>query len=378
MRGSKRRKGDGWELRAGSVSRMYHGNERGADRALRKLVDDVESGKARPTSHTVADLMKRWLDFKKPRVAVLTWEGYEIKVRCQVLPYIGKVKLSQLDEDRLDGLYVDLIAKGLSARTVNHVHRIISQALGQAVRWKWVSENIASRVTPPPATKREIVIPDGEKLQAMCDEIVKKNVPLAVFIFIASTTGVRRGELCALRWSRVDFAGATISIQKSIAITATQGVIEKETKRPRSRAKISIDAASVAALALLNQHMAERAALAGEELLLDGYVFTDTFDGSQPWDPAYVTRAWRYHKKRYGLEKARLHDVRHYLASVLLNAGIPIEAVSQRLGHNRISTTQDIYSHLLEATDQAAAAVIGGLVKPLGGTVPAIEKSPTH
>ena len=176
----------------------------------------------------------------------------------------------------------------------------------------------------------------------------------------AGATGCRRGEACALRWTDIDLEKAELCIGRSIA-TVDGRVYEKSTKTHQSR-RLALDPATVDELRTHRRRMRERALQLGTALLADAHVFSDP--EGRPWRPDVCTNRFGRLRQGLGLSTVRLHDLRHFVATVLGDGGVPIATISSRLGHRDTATTLNIYTHALPATDQRAAAYLGSLLAP--------------
>jgi integrase len=176
---------------------------------------------------------------------------------------------------------------------------------------------------------------------------------------MAVTTGARRGELCALRWSDVDLDLGEIVIARSIAPDDRDAkqLIEKSAKTHQER-RLAIDAGTVEVLREHRQSMIDRAIPAGASYASDAFVFGDDLKGERPWHPDAVTSTFRRVSRRAGVTGVRLHDLRHYHGTMLADLGVPMPSVQQRLGHRDLQTT-GIYAHGRRATDRGAADLIG-------------------
>jgi integrase len=204
---------------------------------------------------------------------------------------------------------------------------------------------------------KELKPPDpGEvvRLFRLADE---SDPELATFIMLAASSGARRGELLALRWSHIDLDRGTLSIERGI-VRVGAGLVEQGTKTHQSR-RISLDFGTVTSLRVHHQQMAERALLAGSTITSESFVFGHSVDGSTPWHPDSTSRAFRKICQDAGVTGVRLHDLRHYVATRLLAAGVDVRTVAGRLGHRNPSTTLNVYSHFVPETDQEAAETLG-------------------
>ena len=178
---------------------------------------------------------------------------------------------------------------------------------------------------------------------------------------VLAATGARRGEVCGLRWSDIDRAAGTVSIQRSVA-TVAGGVVIKDTRTHAAR-RIAIDSETLAALARQRVRMEERARMCRLAFNEDGYACTSEGDGSRPLHPDTITGGFRRLCDKVGLKGVRLHDLRHLHATQLLAAGVPVRTVSGRLGHANAATTLNVYAHFLEASDREVVDVIAELLE---------------
>ena len=176
---------------------------------------------------------------------------------------------------------------------------------------------------------------------------------LATFIMLAASSGARRGELLALRWSDIDLDRAKLSVERGI-VRVGNDLIEQGTKTHQSR-RSSLDAGTIAVLKAHEDRMIERAHTASVVITPESFVFSRTVDGSSPWHPDSTSRAFRKICQQAGVKGVRLHDLRHYVATRLLTAGVDVRTVAGRLGHRNPSTTLNVYSHFVPETDQQAA-----------------------
>ena len=174
--------------------------------------------------------------------------------------------------------------------------------------------------------------------------------------------GGRRGEVGALRWTNVDFEAAELSLVVALVERRDGSILEKDTKTHQSR-RPAVDEGTLSALRAWQREVERRAALGEVCVRSDGFVFSPTADGSEPWRPYHWTAAWRRLRVKAGLgSELWLHDFRHFTATRLLDAGVPVKTVSGRLGHARPSTTLNVYAHFIPASDRLAANAMGALL----------------
>jgi integrase len=248
----------------------------------------------------------------------------------------------------------------LAPASVQRIHAVVRGMFTTAVRWGWLTNNPAqlAKRPKPIRTRREIATPEQV---ARLLEVASPDMRFV--IHLAATTGMRRGELVALHWSNVDLDNAQLHVR--VALTTDEFdnsiLIEKRPKSNQER-RISLDANTVNLFRAQKALHAERAELARAPIPIDGYVVSDDC-GHTPWRPDRITLAIVRLANKAGLDGFRFHDLRHFHASQIANAGIPLEAVRERLGHSSLTVT-GLYLHSPETADRLAAETIGRI---LGG-----------
>ncbi len=360
---------DGWEVRApardGSgkaiqISKMVHGTRRQAEKALREMQGEVDRGHHKDRARTVADLFEAWLELVRTQRAPLTIKAYETNSRLHILPVLGGMTLERLGPSDLDKLYVDL-RKTLAPNTIHLVSAIVGRALAQGVKWGWLVNNPALRSSPPPKQETDFTPPAWDQIAELIQSTEKDDPSMAMLIFLAALTGMRRGELAALRWA--DTAGGRLRISRGAIHLAGKGTVVAAAKTRSSVRTIGIAEHLDAAMQTHRERMTERAEVAGVALSPEAYVFSDVPTCSVPIDPDEIGRRFRLARAKVG-HTYRLHDLRHFMGSWLMGRGVDVKTISGRLGHASAKMTLDVYGHFSQALDTAAAAFTGELVLP--------------
>jgi integrase len=379
MKGFMRQRGDAWELRVylgqdpvtgkqRYASRTVRGGKREAQRTLNAMVNDAAKGLSVRTNATVGELMEAWFAHASGDFSPKTVKETRGFIDRNLLPTIGTVPLSKLKASDLDGLYRRLLATGavgaggLAPATVRRIHGILRRALAQGVKWGWLGVNPAAATTPPRVPTSQIAPPSGPELARVLRRASETSPELACFLVLAAATGARRSELVALRWRSVDLSDGVVRIERGV-VMGPSGLVEKDTKTHAAR-RVALDDGTVQVVATHRAQMAARAAMCRTVLSDDAFVFSNAGDCSEPWFPDSVTRGFKRLCVAEGLPEARLHDLRHFVASQLLSAGIDVRTVAGRLGHRNAATTLNVYAHFLEQADRSAAAVIGRVIAP--------------
>ncbi len=345
------------------ISRTFHGGARAADNALRELVEKHAEGRPDGWGMTVGQFLDRWLEeCERLDLSPTTLRTYRSQIGQTIRPRLGKLALRRLTPKHLDDLYGEMKANGKSSKTIRNHHAIISSALHQAVRWEWARENVADKAKPPRVSQRRVRPPSVDSVRAVVEEAEARDPRIAPLLMLAALTGMRRGELCALRWTDVDLDIGVLEVSRSVVVVPG-GLAEKTTKTDRSR-RVALDEVGVALLRAHRARVDEWAREAGGTLTDDAYIFSPYIDGSKPFRPDNVTGFFMRVRDGLGLKTVRLHDLRHFTATQLIGAGVDVRTVAGRLGHSDPSLTLRVYSHVIEERDRAAAAVIGRVLSP--------------
>jgi len=373
MRGYMRQRGSTWDLRVflgadATGKKLYatktvKGGKREAQRVLAEMVNQASDGRLAVTKATVGGLLEEWFAKVSPDFSPKTALETRGLLDRHLLPTFGATTLRRLKAKDIDAYYSQLRAgkatasRALTPSTIKRIHGVLHVALEQGVRWGWLTINPASSASPPRVNAPDIVPPSPAELGRLFGEALAAAPEFATFVVVAAALGARRSETIALRWSDVDLAAGRVTIARGIVI-GPDGPVEKDTKTHAART-VSIDATTAALLTEHRQRMLDRAAACDVKVGKRAFVFSDAVDLSVPWRPDSATRRFNSLRDKCGLPKVRLHDLRHYVATTMLSAGVDIRTVAGRLGHRNASTTLNVYSHFMEAPDRAAADKLG-------------------
>jgi integrase len=334
------------------------GTRKEAEKELRKQLHEIDTGAFVETSKiTVEKFLDRWIEHvRPPKIAPKTFERYGQLVLNNIVPALGSHSLSQLKAIHIDNAWSMLLREGrkdgrggLAPQTVKHCHRLLKQALDQAVRWQLIGRNPADAVETPQVVRGTVNVLDAEQTITLLAAI--QATPFYIPTLIAVMNGLRRGEVLALRWEHLDFDSGYMGVHQSLEQTK-KGLRFKETKskRPRRVLMPSLLAAE------LKKHRVKQA----EELLMLGIRQTSEtlvccrHDGS-PMDPENLSRQFPVAVAKAGLPRITFHTLRHSHATQMLSNGTHMKVASERLGHSSIGITMDLYSHILPGMQEEAA-----------------------
>jgi integrase len=334
-------------------------SKRKAEEECARLIAEMRGGiYIEPNKTTLAVFFDRWLEHVEPTVSPGTHERYSWLAKKNIAPLIGDVLLSKLKTERIDRAWTQALQSGrmdgkggLSPRTVHHMRRVLIKALNQAVTWDLLQKNPALASNPPKVERKKMLAYDATQTAELLDALR----PTRMFIpaLLAVMCGLRRGEILALRWGRVEL-GDNLR-QLSIVESAEQtkdGIRFKEPKSGRART-VSLSSTVIAELKAHRARQAEEQFRLGIRPDADSFVVAQ-YDGA-PIQPRSLTHEWVRILAKTSLPRIRFHDLRHSHASQMLAAGVHPKVASERLGHSTIGITLDLYSHVMPGMQADAA-----------------------
>jgi integrase len=351
----------------------FKGTKREAQAELNRLLNRRNEGTyVDPTKMSVAEYLEHWLtvDIER-RVARKTVLRHRGIVKHQIVPRLGHVPVRKLTATHIEAFEAQLqcegyvkgskAGEGLTAQTVLHVHRTLSQALAHAVKAGVLFKNPAEQVKPPRPPRREIAILSKAEVATLLRAAGALYLP----VLVAVTTGMRRGELLGLRWSDIDLKAARLTVNQSLERSKGKTTF-KSPKTSSSRRTITLPALTVDAL---KEYRAAHPRIGAGELVF-------SHDGI-PWDPDTLTKAFDRLIEATGVRRITFHGLRHTHISHQLIDGVHIKIVSERAGHASVSTTLSVYAAFVPNMQaDAAAGVDTWLRRELGGKSVAITPFP--
>jgi integrase len=354
------------------VAKTVAGTRKQAERALRELLGQKDSGTLTKTTRESAETyVTRWLDvWCKGQVRERTLASYRWLLKQYVFPVLGTRKLAQLQPDELRALYQAMAERDLSSRTIRYTHAVIRQALQKAVDLNLLVRNPADLARPPKGVTTErrelnVITPDqtGKFLDA-----ARRDRWYALWLLLL-TSGLRPGEALGLKWPDLD--GNKVRVVRSLVPGKRGAWALSEPKTERSRRTVALPETTVKALKEHRKRQAEEKLKAGEHYRDHGLIFAMP-DGEPPNYRGLVLSHFKPILTRAKLPSTlRVYDLRHSTATLLLVAGEHPKVVSERLGHSSITMTLDTYSHVLPDLQERAAARLEALLSPKPGSASA-------
>jgi len=316
---------------------------------------------ARDSSTRLADWIEHWsataLEASSRKESTKTLYRTLARKHLSPAPF-GATRLDKLRKSHIDGLVVALRKRGLSDGSVRQVYTVLRAILDDAKLDRLVSDNAAAKTPRPRVAHKEARYLDGAQVAAVLN--AADGLRYRPTLVLIAATGLRKGEALALRWSDINFAGASLRVAATLSRVGAELVIT-EPKTARSRRTVPLSPAIVALLITQRVTQAAERLHAGDQWTDMGLVFATEFGG--PVDPRNLLRAVQIAAAKAGIDNVGVHTLRHSAAVAWLEAGVHIKAVADLLGHSSIAITGDIYGHTSDATTRAA---IDGLTSTLG------------
>ena len=311
-----------------------------------------------PSEYTFAQWLDYWYrDIILPQIEETTAYGYRGMIENYLKPQLGEIRLQKLTARDIQQYYTWLMGeKELSPNTVIKHHNLLTNTLNAAERQEYITKNPMRAVSPPKKRQREAKFYTPEQLGILLDKAVGTRLELPVFI--CAYLGLRRGELCGLRWSDVDLEHKTITIENT-RTQAGKKEIEKGTKTASSTRTLYLPDTLCDMLKVTKEH--QQACRAEYKNAYDDNDYVVVMEDGRPFRPNYLSELFGKFLADNDLPKIVLHELRHTFASLSNQAGIPAYNIGKALGHSTPATTQKIYTHLLDQTHTQAVEGVAAI-----------------
>ncbi len=334
------------------------GNKKKATEFLNAKIQEYESLHLQYyTGITLAQYFSMWLEEVKNDVRPNTYRNYAGNMKNHIIPYFEatKIKLQELTPLDLTTYYEKMKKTSLSATTIKHHHQNISKALSDAVAKGYIAVNPATAAKKPKERKFQAEFLNYSQLEELLNLFASSTVYVPVLLCVIY--GFRRSEVCGLKWHNIDFEKGTIHIcetlqQSTKALTGDSNYTD-DTKTDSSNRTLPIT--SKARELLIRQ---KKIQTENKEFLGSGYIETDyvcTLSNGKEITPNYLSKQFHKVIENSDLPQIRLHDLRHSVASNLLNDGFTVVQVADWLGHSSSSTTLKFYAHNDKTSKMAIA-----------------------
>lgn len=367
-----------WTPSPGMTERQI---EKELNRQATLFEESVRNGLTGDNKQNFAEYSRYVIELKeRSGLKVSTIERYESFMEL-TNKAIGHIKLCELHPKHLNDFYKQLAQDGmnqktggkLSNKTILEYHRFISSVLSQAEKELLISFNPARKATPPKVEKTDVNYFQIDETQKILEHLITEPLKHQLIVMLLMVTGCRRGEVLGLKWNKIDKESRTIHIENNVLYSSKIGVYETTTKTRKTR-KVKFPAELLPILSAYQKEFiklklnngdrwqgAQGVGVVGSERWIENdFVFVQN-DG-KPMHPDSVTDWQRKFSKRHNLPHVNPKAFRHTVASILISQGVDVVTVSKQLGHNKVSTTTDIYSHIIERASEQAAETLSGVI----------------
>ena len=320
------------------------------------------------SSMTLDEWLEKWLaEYKVNTIRESTLERYRTDLTNHVIPRLGYKKISFITTNDIQKMYVDIKENGriknreekgatLSDSVVRSIHMMLHQAFEDAVKERLISKNPTKGSTIPKKSHAEMQVLNKEQMDRFFEEIDKDEI-WRDFFYTELTTGLRRGEICGLKWCDFDEKHGTLSICRNATAKKGGGVAIGETKTDTGNRLIYLPESTVKMLKKRKKHA------------LTEWIFPNPY---RPEDPLLPNSAYQKLKKilkKAELPNIRFHDLRHTFATHALTSGVDAKTLSKILGHTNASFTLDTYTHVTSDMQDRAANIVGNFTENLFGDI---------
>jgi integrase len=344
-------------------TQMFDGTKEEAEAKIRDLLGSADRGQfVEPNKITIADFVRTRVDHWEAsgEITARTADRYRELVENQIAPHLGTKLLQKLRPLDIEDWHTTLRLRGradnlggLAPRTIGHAHRVLGKALSDAVRNEVTIKNVVAAQSAPKVGDEEMVIVKDVPAFVELLRPHRLFVPAMISLF----TGMRIGEVLALRWGRVDLDRKVIEVREALEETKTYGIRFKAPKTKAGRRDITLPDLLVDTLRDFRKTQLELRVKLGSGKLAAGMLLFVGIDGAMP-SQKRVSKAWSDFADQIEMPDVGFHNLRHTHASQLIDAGVDIVTISKRLGHSKPDITLRIYAHLFRKDDSKAAAAI--------------------
>lgn len=353
------------------------GDSKEAEAIWAKMAREINAGEyVEPADMTTGEYLDKWLlEYARHSVRSSTYDSYEWAIKQYLKPGLGRILLAKLRPLHIQQHLNMQMDSSLSATSVRYQYNILRAALTQAMKWQMLTTNPCAAIDPPRKEKYKAAVYKPDELQTLLTAAAGTNIHLPVVL--AVSCGLRRGEVCGLRWRDIDLSKGLLFVRNSLDWEQSKLTL-RPVKTSTSERSVKLPLMASEALAKEKRHQAADKIRAGGLYVDQDFVWA--WDDGRPHDPDYLYKTFQKLIKRYNeqidkdedltkdqkLEKKlpiiRFHDLRHSHATALLLEGVSVKVISERLGHSSTKITQDIYSHVLPQMQEHAADVMDKLL----------------
>ena len=360
-----------WRLRVGTdpvdgsprrISRTIDAKTRAAaEKKARAFLAEIEASPASGSAAPVSALLNEWFRHSEAlgRSPATSYKNRRI-IDTVLIPALGDVPIDQLTPRHIDMFATNLLtsSKPVSASTVRRYVAVLSAALNRAVKWGWILKNPVDQATLPKSPHKTVSAPSVEEVQAIIADIQSHNEVHGMAAFLAVSTGLRRGEVCALRWA--DYVDGKLIVRRSVYKAGKEYGL-KSTKTGRERTVPIVGGLEVG-LVRWRARCEVLAAQVDVEMSPDAFIVSPWPDGSRILNPDTLSSAFSRSATSLGLSHIHVHSLRHFAATEMLAAGVSAKDAAEVLGHANATMTLNVYAHSTFERQTAAMQALGSVL----------------
>ena len=320
-----RRRSDGrWvgtlSLPDGSRKTFYGKKQSEVLEKLDQAKSDLRRGQLVVGSNTtVQEYLEDWLEsIHKPTIRLSTYLDYRKVLKNYLVPGLGNAKLHRLAPQQIQAFYTRMVNKGLAPKTVRNTHGVLHKALDNAVKWGILPRNVCDAVTPPRVPRKEQTALTKEQARILLEEV--KAQRLEALLALGITTGIREGELLALRWRDIDFEDRSVQVKRQVGYYTGYGRLESEPKTEKGRRSLTLSSFVLDILKQHKAHQEEQRREVGSAWIEKDLVFTNA--QGDFYSASTLRKVFRRFLASIDLPRMRFHDLRHSAATILLVTGV--------------------------------------------------------
>ena len=265
--------------------------------------------------------------------------------------------LKDLRPDHVQKLYTQKLENGISPRTTRLIHAVIHRALDHALKQGLVARNVSDAVTRPKVSRKEMKTLDDYQVRQLIQ--AAEGTGIQTLLWIAISTGLRKGEILGLKWSDLEWNNGRLQIQRQAQRRKGEGLVLCEPKSASGRRMIILGGKTLDRLHKHKEEQFKERINAGEKWQENDLIFPSPY--GTILDQSKVNKVYKQCLSKAGLPNLRFHDLRHSAATLMLQEGIHPKVVQERLGHSDISLTLNTYSHVLPSMQEEAAEKMDNL-----------------
>ena len=321
---------------------------------LRELIAEYSNVELTENSRiTVEAWMQKWMDeYMMFSIREQTWTSYESVIRLHIIPNLGNKTVASLTTSIVQKFYNKLLSEGKSGSLVRDAHLILHQAMDVAVKENLIAKNPTNGTKIPKVEYKPKNILNETQLEMFMDAI-KQDELWYDFFYTEITTGLRRGELCGLKWCDFNETTGQLNVVRTVTTRKGGGFKAGETKTEKGTRTIYLPPSTVKLLS-------ERKTKVSSE-----WIFPNFYNNSKPINPATAYSRLKTILKKADLPSVRFHDLRHTFATHALSSGVDARTLSGILGHTNASFTLDTYTHVTNDMQKNASVIVGRFMKDI-------------